>query len=337
MMSINPNYIYFSKFDEVGRKKIELTEQEKKIKCKNLKYNEKRESNNNLSVITQRKIKKFYNWMFKKSYNKFVEHNNRTFKHKLSFITLTLPTEQTHTDTDIKKCLNQFFTEFQKIHLLNNYIWKSELQKNGNIHFHIITDSFIPWNVIRKKWNRIIDKLGYIKEFSEKMKKIKTYKNYLKKFRYEDTIKRQNYYLQEKRTGWKNPNTVDVKNVIGKKHADIYLIKYISKNDNEESEKRKITGKRVGFSEKLQQIKYLSSFVKDKKEFLFQKFYQYTDIQIKVLDYGTIMIYQNIVDYADKFLGGLISQFFDEFIKYEPSIFDVNFYKHHFNQVLHKI
>ena len=62
-------------------------------------------------------------------------------QYKLTFITLTLPSKQIHSDNDIKsKCLNQFLIELKKNYGVNRYIWKAEKQENNNIHFHIIAD-----------------------------------------------------------------------------------------------------------------------------------------------------------------------------------------------------
>lgn len=327
MLSIQPNYIFFSNFDEIKRKPLN------EMSYKNLTYNKFRVNSNILSEQTKSKIKKNFNWMFKKSYNKYIEYKGKTFKHNLSFITLTLPSQQVHKDSEIKSCLNQFFTEFQKIHLFKNYIWKAERQKNNNIHFHIITDSYAPWIVIRNKWNRIIDKFGYISEFSKKMKKL-NYKEYLKKYNYEDNDKRKNYYTLENRTGWKNPNTVDVKNVISKKKADFYLLKYISKD---EENTKPIQGKRVGFSEKLSQIRYLGAFMLEKKDQIRNYLIRFNDVDFKSTDYGSIAIFKNIVDYLEKDVRSMIAQFFDEFIQYEPSIYDHEYYQHQFNQVNHKV
>lgn len=332
MISIQPDYIYFSKIDEI--KRVQVTDKQ----LNNLNYNIKKVTNNELSEQIKSKIKKTFNWMLKKSNHKYVEIRNKSTPHKLSFITLTLPSKQNHSDVEIKKCLNQLITEFQKIHLLNNYIWKAELQENQNIHFHLITDSFIPWNVLRKKWNRIIEKLGYVSEFSKKMNKL-NYPDYLKKYKLEDTEKRRKYFFQEKRTGFKNPNSVDVRNVVSNKKAEMYMLKYVNKNVTKENgdKCRKITGKRVGISEKLSQIRFLGSVIKSQKDKLFSYFFKFDNVKKITTDFGMIMYFKNIVDYADKIVNGEISQFFDEFLNYEPAIYDHDYYNYHFNQIIRKV
>ena len=42
------------------------------------------------------------------------------------------------------------------------------MQKNGNVHYHIVTDCFMDFHIVQKIWNRCIDKLGYVQEYSKK-------------------------------------------------------------------------------------------------------------------------------------------------------------------------
>ncbi len=122
------------------------------------------------------------------------------FKFKLNFITLTLSSKQKHSDNIIKSVLlNQFLTELRAKHNCTNYLWRAESQRNGNIHFHIVTDVFIPWRVLRTDWNRIQEKLGYVSAFTEK-------------------------------TGKSDPNSTDVHSINQVKNLSAYLAKYCTKN-----------------------------------------------------------------------------------------------------------
>lgn len=158
-------------------------------------------NHNKLSSTAKRKSKRaikylLFNASEKKVYNpKF----NSSFKFKVGFITLTLPSEQIHTDQEIKsKCLNQFLIEAKKKWSLTNYVWKAERQKNGNLHFHILSDKFIPHAELRTVWNRIINKLGYVDKFTEKHHK-------------------------------KNPNTTDIHSLYKIKNIYSYISKYMTK------------------------------------------------------------------------------------------------------------
>src|SRR5690606_39568338 len=65
-----------------------------------------------------------------------------TYKFRLSFITLTLPSPQgSISDKEIKRGpLRMFIQKMGRRYGMYNYVWKAEKQKNGNIHFHITTD-----------------------------------------------------------------------------------------------------------------------------------------------------------------------------------------------------
>lgn len=81
----------------------------------------------------------------------------------LSFITLTLSSKQQHSDKWIKRhMLGRLIVNLNRKNYAENYIWKAERQKNGNIHFHIITDSFIPHLLLRREWNAIQRENNYI-------------------------------------------------------------------------------------------------------------------------------------------------------------------------------
>lgn len=86
------------------------------------------------------------------------------FSFKVNFITLTLPSKQIHADSHI---YNSIFKPFIRWWRDKNksllYIWKAEKQDNGNIHFHVTSNSFIHWRTLRDKWNSLCDTLGYTK------------------------------------------------------------------------------------------------------------------------------------------------------------------------------
>lgn len=148
-------------------------------------------------------------------------------------ITLTLPSKQKHTDIEIKeKALNYALSELRRTRQLENYVWKAELQINGNIHFHIITDAFIDHSTIYRIWWNAMRKLGYISEYRDRFRNM-TFNEYWKlrsksgKANFEQIRKG---FEKGKKTHWKFPNMVDFKSIKSGKQAAIYLAKYITKN-----------------------------------------------------------------------------------------------------------
>lgn len=136
-----------------------------------------------LSLIT--KTKKVFNDSTGKIF--YMTHN---------FITLTLSDKQKHSDGWIKKhLLKNWFDTIKKSFPAISFVWKAETQANGNLHFHIITDHFIPFTYINKTWNRIQWKNGYMKKYLsdhghinapstevQKIKNDKVLKKYLMKY-----------------------------------------------------------------------------------------------------------------------------------------------------------
>lgn len=193
----------------------------------------------------------------------------KIYNYRASFITLTLPSKQKHSDIDIKKeCLNQFLTEIKKAYQINNYVWKAELQKNKNIHFHIVTDKYIDYQALRRRWNRIINKLGYVDEYRAKMRAL-SFAQYLDlnaSHLDQDIKTAAQRFARGKKDDWKNPNSVDVKSVYSKKELAIYLSKYIAKTDKKtkktasQLERELSFGRSWSRSYSLAQLKYKNKF-----------------------------------------------------------------------------
>ena len=147
-------------------------------------------------------INKRIDWLLhlctnKKSWNKAL---NKWFYWKANFITLTLSSKQIHSDHKIKtKLLNHFFLTAKREWKMKNYIWRAESQTNGNIHFHIITDVWIPWQELQTEWNSIQDKLGYVSKY-------------------------------QKTNGIQSPNSTDIHSLKNINNIAKYLSKYCSKN-----------------------------------------------------------------------------------------------------------
>lgn len=155
-----------------------------------------------MSFKANKRVRLAIDWMIHLAKEKplYSAEKKSNFTFKINFITLTLPSKQKHSDNEIKsKLLNQFLTELRHKYKVVNYLWRAEAQANGNIHFHIVCDTFIPWRTLRTDWNRITEKLGYVSKFHEN-------------------------------TGKSDPNSTDIHSVNQIKNLSGYLAKYCSKN-----------------------------------------------------------------------------------------------------------
>ncbi len=127
----------------------------------NLKSNE---NNGTLSKKAQSKIALRINWLHAIAKNKrtFNPKYKSNYWWKLNMVTLTLPSKQNSADTLVKrKLLNTFLLNAKRKWKLQHYVWRAEPQLNGNIHFHLITDVFIPWLELRTEWNQLCSFYGY--------------------------------------------------------------------------------------------------------------------------------------------------------------------------------
>jgi len=132
--------------------------------------------NGYLSDATKRTIKKrLDNWLLSLKYTNGLK-NPLTVDSSIvypTFVTLTLPSKQIHTDQKIKnECLDPFIEYLRKTFAVTAYFWRAESQLNGNIHFHILIDKYVPFGEIRRKWNKTANRLGYVDRYAQ-MKKFK--------------------------------------------------------------------------------------------------------------------------------------------------------------------
>lgn len=154
---------------------------------------------------------------------KYCNDNGITVKPSFTFLTLTLASKQIHSDEIIKrKVLNPYLQELIRLSSqsgvigdLNaseeklNYLWRAETQKNGNIHFHVMLDRYLPIAPTQALWNRLQDRLGYIE-----------------------------------RCVIQNPNGADIRAVYNPDDVRKYISKYFSKKDKPgDAPRREITGK----------------------------------------------------------------------------------------------
>ncbi len=179
--------------------------------------------------------------------------NGRNYSFKICFITLTLPSKQVHSDIELKKgALNQFLIEARKRWGVKNFIWRAEKQANGNLHFHVIADKFIPWSELRDTWNRIINKFGYVDTYRSQMREF-----HKSGFKVRDELLKSWSFISQKRayeTGkvndWASPNSTDIHAVHKIKNIQAYFSKYFFKSEQNEN----LTGRLWGCNYELSNI-----------------------------------------------------------------------------------
>ena len=125
---------------------------------------------------------------------------NKEFSFRLNFVTLTLPGPQGNiSDKDIKsKVLDVWIKAAKRRFKLRSYIWRAERQANGNLHFHIVSDTYLPYDQLRDTWNDRLNTLGFIDKF-------------------------------EAKHGHRHPNSTDVHAIHNVRNVAGYFMKYMAK------------------------------------------------------------------------------------------------------------
>jgi len=188
-----------------------------------------------MSLKSRRKIEKAINWLMFKAKVKYTRDSETgiTYRFHVNFITLTLPAIQIHPDSEItNRILGNWLEVAKKRFGLKNYVWKAESQRrkgfdwislchigvrpyrinwfglkvtpriildSGNIHYHIVSDTYIDHRELRDTWNKSCELLGYVSRYAKK---------------------------------WhhRNPNSTDVHSVKNIRNVASYVACYMSKN-----------------------------------------------------------------------------------------------------------
>lgn len=206
---------------------------------KSLKNLEDNKAKGILSHGSKKRIRSIINlWSEAINIKKKVSRKNNDWKLKqLTFITLTLCANQLESDKENKRnLLNRFLIELQRKSNLSNYLWCAEKQKNGNIHYHILSNSEIEYKIIRSIWNKILDDNNYIENYRQNQIhfhkdgfKIRT--EFLQNWSAEQQY---NAYLNGVDNNWSDPNSTDIHSLRKIDNIANYVTKYMTKSIDEE-------------------------------------------------------------------------------------------------------
>jgi hypothetical protein len=136
------------------------------------------------------------------------------------FLTITLSSTQRHADAFVKRHMLGELIKYMKRNCgVEHYFWRAESQVNGNIHFHLLIDKYIPKEQIQLKWNSIQNNHGYLVQY------YKTHSHI-------------------------NAPSCDIKSPKDKRELVSYLLKYMSKDEKN----RLIEGRIWGMSDSLRHV-----------------------------------------------------------------------------------
>jgi hypothetical protein len=223
-------------------------------------------TNGVVSRIARSKIHKCIGWLDVISRNKRVynEGTGSSWKWKIGLVTLTLSNKQNHSDQFIKRnMLNSFLVMAKEKWGLEHYVWRAEAQKNGNIHFHIVTGVWIPHRELRDTWNSIQSRYGYIN--------VEKYGN--------------------------NPNSTDVHSLRKVRNISAYLAKYVSKDG---SAGRAIDGRIWGCSRKLGKLRGVQLLLEPDKMSQLRKWWRSEKQSVVVMERCSV-IRKNLYEMCRQF------------------------------------
>lgn len=128
--------------------------------------------NGEMSEGATRRMKKALSLMIQACPPKWINNPtlNKMYLHQVSFCTLTIGSDD---DPIIsmakgKQLLTDFLDWLYHTKNVRLRVWKGELQKRGQPHFHLVFPDFIIHQEVRKKWNEIQHKHGTIDGYAKR-------------------------------------------------------------------------------------------------------------------------------------------------------------------------
>lgn len=162
-----------------------------------------------------------------------VTQRHMNFRLGLATLTITDPCEW-----KADKCYTCLFKPWLRVmkekYGVKRYMWKYELQKRGNVHYHIAWDEFVAHDKIRQVWNRQQHKHGLTDKYAAR------YKNF-------------------------NPNSTDIHKVWHVQNIGAYLGKYLQKGESQDAD---VKGKVWDCSIDLKRKRYSTEFVWENDDLL---------------------------------------------------------------------
>ena len=150
----------------------------------------------------QKRMKKAVDILLQKSptIQQFNPHTKSFHSFRVNFITLTISdTRNIDSRMSYDYLLAPWLRTMKRKFGVRDYLWKCELQQRGQIHYHVLTNTFIDWRDIRQCWNKLQWKHGLLDSYMRK---------YMK---------------------W-DANSIDVHKLHTIRNVSSYVGKYISKN-----------------------------------------------------------------------------------------------------------
>jgi hypothetical protein len=243
-----------------------------------------------VSKLAAAKIARAVDYLVYLSQPKKLPHtlHGKDLSFRLNFLTLTLSSEQIHSDHEImSRIFRPFLMALDRKWKVGNYIWRAEKQANGSLHYHIVTDKFIPWNELRNVWNRCQQNLGYVTRYRENQ--ILWHRD---GFRCREELvaqwprsKQIKAFHDGQLHDWNSPNSTDVHSLKLINNVKAYFVKYMTKSGQSSD----IAGRLWGCSVQLSRISGAQVAIYNKIEEDLDKIKANQSVKVFQSDFFTII------------------------------------------------
>lgn len=141
-----------------------------RLRIENMKAVQALQYSGNMTTGVKKRLTKAINLLVMSAKPIYIYNpvTDKSHYHRLSFLTLTIPDKEPilSPKEGYRRLLTPFLQWLRRTEKVKTYIWKSEYQKRGQLHYHITTPSFIHYQSIKDKWNNIIRAEGLMKDYT---------------------------------------------------------------------------------------------------------------------------------------------------------------------------
>lgn len=141
------------------------------FRSQNMKLQQGKQYSGRLTIGAKKRLAKAVTLLVQGTKKRWIVNpvTKKTYLHQLSFMTLTVSdhTQLLNGKEAHKTLLAPFLAWLRKTKGVNTYIWKAELHKDGQLHYHITLPDFIHYREIRNKWNELQRKAGLLERYAQ--------------------------------------------------------------------------------------------------------------------------------------------------------------------------
>lgn len=135
----------------------------------NLQMNNQKTYSGKVTPHARKRLRKALDILVQKTELHYVNNpfTEKKMPFRMGFITLTIALEKNlKVRESYETLLSKWLRTMKRKQGMKRYVWKAEYQRRGQVHYHLMTDTFLDARTISSEWNKLQKNAGYLKNFA---------------------------------------------------------------------------------------------------------------------------------------------------------------------------